>query len=382
MSVMSERLAAPRRERVVKNPVPWYTPRFWHGMRFSSWIKTLARNDFDVSFTKLHTTFSITCISGINSLLAGLDSLFYGRVAKKVELKEPPLFILGHWRAGTTFLHELLIRDPEHTFPDTYQCFVPHHFLFTEKWLAPLTSMLIPSRRPMDNMAAGWKRPQEDEFALCSLGIPTPYLTMLFPRRGPADADYLDLKNLSPKERASWSAALDSFFRRITYRDPRRIVVKSPPHTARVRTLKELYPQAKFVHIVRDPYELFVSTVGLWKSLNEVQRMQTLGDQAWMEEFVLNTLDRMYASFEEDRLLLDEHQLYELKYEDLIEHPLERVREMYAELELGDFSRVEPAIAKHLSEVKNYRPNQYDLPEEKRQIIRERWAPYIERYGY
>jgi hypothetical protein len=80
--------------------------------------------------------------------------------------------------------------------------------------------------------------------------------------------------------------------------------------------------------------------------------------------------------------LLDEHQLYELKYEDLIEHPLERVREMYAELELGDFSRVEPALAKHLSEVKNYRPNQYDLPEEKRQMIRERWSSYIERYGY
>lgn len=379
---MSERLAAPRRERVVKNPVPWYTPRFWHGMRFSSWMKTLARNDFDVSFTKLHTTFSITCISGINSLLAGLDSLFYGRVAKEVELKEPPVFILGHWRAGTTFLHELLIRDPEHTFPDTYQCFVPHHFLFTEKWLAPLTSMLIPRRRPMDNMAAGWKRPQEDEFALCSLGIPTPYLTMLFPRRGPADMDYLDLKNLPPEERASWSEALDTFFRRITYRDPRRIVVKSPPHTARVRTLKELYPNAKFVHIVRDPYELFISTVGLWKSLNEVQRMQTLGDQAWLDEFVLSTLDRMYTAFEEDRQLLDEHQLYEIKYENLVESPLDRVREMYAELELGDFSRVEPALIKHLSEVKNYRPNQYDLPEEKRQIIRERWAPYIERYGY
>jgi hypothetical protein len=379
---MSERLAAPRRDRVVKNPVPWYTPRFWHGMRFSSWIKTLARNDFDVSFTKLHTAFSITCISGINSLLAAQDKLFFGRAIKNVEIKEPPIFILGHWRAGTTFLHELLIRDPRHTFPTTYQCFVPHHFLFTEKWLAPLTSLLIPRRRPMDNMAAGWKRPQEDEFALCSLGVPTPYLSMLFPRRGPADVDYLDLKNLSPAERGEWSEALDTFFRRITYRDPRRIVVKSPPHTARVRTLKELYPQAKFVHIVRDPYELFISTVGLWKSLNEVQRMQTLGDQAWLDEFVLSTLDRMYASFEEDRQLLDEHQLYELKYEDLVEHPLERVREMYAELQLGDFSLVEPALAKHLSEVKNYRPNQYDLPEEKRQMIRERWAPYIERYGY
>ena len=382
MSVISERLAAPRRKRVVKNPVPWYTPRFWHGMRFRSWMNVLARNDFDVSFTKLHTASSITCISGLNSLLAGLDRLFYANKVAKVEITQPPVFILGHWRAGTTFLHELLIRDPNHTFPNTYQCFVPHHFVFTESWLAPLTSLLIPRRRPMDNMAAGWKRPQEDEFALCSLGVPTPYLTMLFPKRGPADMQYLDLHDLSDQERAKWRDELHGFFRRVTYRDPRRIIVKSPPHTARVRTLKELYPDAKFVHIVRDPYELFISTLGLWKSLNEVQRMQTLGDQAWLEEFVLSTLERMYAAFESDRELLSENQLVELKYEDLIQNPLDRMEGLYSQLQLGDFSLVKPALEKHLADVKNYRPNQYDLPEEQRRMIRERWADYIDRYGY
>jgi omega-hydroxy-beta-dihydromenaquinone-9 sulfotransferase len=382
MSVISERLAAPRHKRVVKNPVPWYTPRFWHGMRFSTWLSVLARNDFAVSFTKLHTAASITCVSGINSLLAGLDNLFHARSVEKVEITHPPLFILGHWRAGTTFLHELLIRDPNHTFPNTYQCFVPHHFVFTESWLAPLTSILIPKRRPMDNMAAGWKRPQEDEFALCNLGVPTPYLSMLFPKRGPADTQYLDLSELSETDRAKWREALHNFFRRVTYRDPRRIVVKSPPHTARVRTLQELYPQAKFVHIVRDPYELFISTLGLWKSLNEVQRIQSLGDQEWLEEFVLSTLERMYAAFESDRQLLAENQLIELKYEDLVQNPMQCVRDLYAKLELGDFALIEPALKKHLAEVKNYRPNQYDLSEEKRRVIRERWADYIERYGY
>jgi hypothetical protein len=345
-------------------------------------MKVLARNQFDVSFSKLHTALSITAVSGINSFLATLDKLFCSSAVSRVEITEPPLFILGHWRAGTTFLHELMIRDPRHTFPDTYQCFVPHHFVFTEKWLAPLTSVLIPKRRPMDNMAAGWQRPQEDEFAICNLGIPTPYLSMLFPRRGPADPEYLDLRSLSDNDRKQWSEALNYFFRRITYRDPRRIVVKSPPHTARLRTLVELYPQAKFVHIVRDPYELFISTVSLWKSLNEVQRVQSRGDESWLEEFVLATFERMYAALEADRQLLGADQLVELKYEELVQNPLEEVRSVYSKLNLGDFSLIEPELKTHLADVKNYRPNQYELSDEKRQLIATRWARYIEHYGY
>ena len=382
MSVLSKRLAKPRRERAVKNPIPWYTPRFWHGMRATTWFSHLATNHFDVSLSKVPTVASITGVSFFNSALAAIDRLVYGRRVSRVQLKAAPLFILGHWRSGTTFLHELLIRDPAHTFPSTYQCFAPHHFVFTESWITPWTKGLLPSRRPMDNMAAGWQRPQEDEFALGNLGQPTPYLSMLFPNRGPVYPEYLDLRDLNPEELKAWQDALVNFFRRITYRDNRRIVVKSPAHTARVRTLLEMFPDAKFVHLVRDPFDVFASTVNLWKSLNEEQRVQATGDQAWIEEYVLDGLERMYAAFEEDRQLLGDDQLYDLRYEDLIEDPLGQMSRIYDRLDLGDFSRVEPAVAGHLAEVKNYRRNHYELTEETCDRVRNRWDAYIDRYGY
>jgi hypothetical protein len=382
MSVLSEQLAAPRRKRTVKNPIPWYTPRFWHGMRMGTWLKVLANNGFALSFSRLHTALSITFFCGCNSLLAAIDRFIYGRQISRVEITEPPLFILGHWRSGTTFLHELLIHDPDHTYPTTYQCFVPHHFVLTDAWLTPWTEKLLPNRRPMDNMAAGWQRPQEDEFALGNLGVPTPYLSMMFPSRGPAYSEYLDLKDLSEPDLERWRTELDRFFRRITFRDNRRIVVKSPPHTARVRTLVDMYPNAKFVHLVRNPYDLFVSTVNLWKSLNEVQRMQGTGDQKWVEEYVLDSMDRMYAALDRDRELLGDDQLYELRYEDLVDDPLVCLRELYRQLNLGDFSRIEPSAARHLVDVKNYRPNHYEMSDEQRHAISQRWAGYLERYGY
>ena len=123
MSVLSERTAKPRRERVVKNPFPWYTPRFWHGMRTSTWLSHLVTNRFDVSLAKLPTVASITGVSFLNSALAGIDRLIYGRRVSQTPLKAAPLFILGHWRSGTTFLHELLIRDPAHTYPQYLSMF-------------------------------------------------------------------------------------------------------------------------------------------------------------------------------------------------------------------------------------------------------------------
>ncbi len=382
MSLLSQRSATPPQQRMIKNPFPWYAPRFWHGMRFSTWLRSLARNRFIVSLDRIPAALGITAISGINSAASAIDHLVYsGRIAR-TELTSPPIFILGHWRAGTTFLHELLIRDPLHTYATTYQCFAPHHFVLTDRWITPWTGMFLPSRRPMDNMAAGWQRPQEDEFALGNLGVPTPYASMMFPQHGPLNEEYLDLQSLSPAELEIWKCELLRFFRRITFRDPRRIVVKSPPHTARIRTILEMFPDARFVHLVRDPYELFLSTINLWKSLNEAQRMQTVGEQAWVEEYVLRSHETMYAAYEQDRELLSEDRLYELRFEDLIAEPSEMLRDVYAQLDLGDFSRVETPMEMHLADVKKHRRNHYELPEDKREMVRSRWAGYFERYGY
>ena len=190
------------------------------------------------------------------------------RIAKATPHPEP-VFILGHWRSGTTLLHEFLILDPRHGSPTTYQCMSPHHFLMSESLAVEHLNWMMPGRRPMDNMLSGWNRPQEDEFALANLGAPTPYLEFAFPRADRRlDAGAFDLTGLKPYELRRWKRALTGLLRRIAMRDPRRLILKSPLHSCRLPTLLELFPRAKFVHIVRDPMTVFPSTVHLWKSLN------------------------------------------------------------------------------------------------------------------
>jgi hypothetical protein len=161
-----------------------------------------------------------------------------------------------------------------------------------------------------------------------------------------------------------------------------RIVLKSPTHTARVRTILEVFPDARFVHIVRDPLILFASTVRLWTSLSQVEGLQSPLVADWIPGHVLDTFVRMYARFEQDRDLIPPGRLVDIHYESLVADPVGQMRRIYDELDLGDFAAVQPEIAKYAQEMQDYRTNRHTIAPEMAERVRQRWAPYFERYGY
>jgi len=382
---MATTLAKPTPEKrppfAAKSYSSLLTPRFWHGMTFSAWAKLLVRNRFAISPRRFPLACAISGFTLLNSGLRILQELMYGRRADARHLSQWPIFIIGHWRSGTTLLHELMVLDSRHNFPTTYQCFAPHHFLLTELFITEWFGFVLPSRRPMDNMEAGWTRPQEDEFALCNLGIRSPYLTIAFPNRPPADREYLDLVGLPPEEIQRWKDALLWFLKRVNYSDPRRIVLKSPPHTARVKTLAELFPAARFVHITRNPYEIFSSTMKLWSSLYRDQALQVSRDPG-LREYVFDSLERMYAAYAQQRQYVPDERLHELRYEDLVADPVGQIAAIYDRFELGGFDKVQPRLHEYQESRRDYRTNRHRLDEDLRQEIRRRWSWYFEEFGY
>jgi hypothetical protein len=204
---------------------------------------------------------------------------------------------------------------------------------------------------------------------------------MGFPNLPPQDVEYLELKPLPAAARERWKRGMHRFLQSVACRKPGPIVLKSPPHTARVRTLLELFPDARFVHIVRDPVSVFMSTVRLWRSLYQVQGLQ-VDDGRDLTEYVLATFQQMYRSFEEDRPLLRATHYYEVRYEDLIADPLSQMRALYEQLHLGDFQSVRPQLEAFLESKKNYRTNRFEPPHEVRTMVLDRWSDFASRYGY
>lgn len=358
-----------------------WSPRMWEGCSFAAWMRLLIRGHFAVQFSYLYIAIVVTFVSLMHSVLRLMQEVIYGRHVRDTKIDQAPIFIIGHWRTGTTLLHELLIQDERFGYPNTYQCMEPNHFLLTEKLFTKIFRWVTPSHRPMDNMAAGFERPQEDEFALCMLGQPSPYLMIAFPNSPPICQEFLDLEGVPPRQLESWKRAFLRFLKQLTLKSPKRLVLKSPPHTARIKVLHEMFPEARFIHIVRDPHVVFPSTVNLWKSLSRTHGLQTPKNLG-IEEYVFETFNRMYARLEEGKKLVPATHFYELRYEELVRDPLGEIEKIYEQLHLEDFAAMKPRLEKYLETIKGYETNRYQITPELRERIDARWGEVMRRYGY
>jgi hypothetical protein len=202
-----------------------------------------------------------------------------------------------------------------------------------------------------------------------------------FPNHPPRGQEYLDLVNVSPGRLRRWKRTFKNLLKAITYKAGKRLVLKSPPHTARVHVLKQMYPDALFLHIVRDPYVVFPSTVNLWRTLYATHGLQT-PTGAGLEEHVLGTFTRMYDRLAADKKLLDPKQFYELRYEDLTRDPAGELKKVYAHFGLGGYDEFLPRLQAYLATIKGYETNRYQLTPEQRAEVTRRWGDVIRRYGY
>lgn len=361
--------------------VSWKTGVIWMGCGFPALWRLLAAQRFRLPLASLPECGCDVLCALFNSTLGSLQDLLLARSLNRIALADDPLFVVGHWRTGTTLLHELLALDPQHRCPTNYECFVPHHFLISQQWLKPWIRFVLPKNRIADQMPVEWDLPQEDEFGLLALGAPSPYRDLAFPNEPPQfDASYT-LADLSPRERTRWEHALRKFLRCLIRNRPGRLVLKSPPHTFRLPVLEQLFPRARYLHIVRDPYAVFASTIKLWKSLFAAQSYQRPAFVG-LDERVLTTFCQMYDSFESARRDIDPQRICDVRYEDLVRDPLAQMRQIYQRLELGDFAPTAPAVAAYFAQRTGYRPSRYQLAPEHHAAVTQHWLPYMQKYGY
>ncbi len=320
----------------------------------------------------------ISLAAALNSLTERVNS------SPKIDFPIPkaPIFIIGHWRSGTTLLHELLALVPEFVAPTTVDVFFPYASENAKRRLGWLFDTMVPEDRIIDRMAVSATSPQEEEFALAQMTGMSPYLTYCFPRAAQRYESYLDFDGVDEEAIERWFVAYESFAGRLQMEHCGRLLFKSPPSTARIGLLASRYPDARFLHISREPSEIIQSTLRMLKDSIPMAQLQSF-EFGSLEQLVFDRARKMYARYFDAATGLAGKRLLEIRFEDLIEKPRPTLRAV-----LNFLGPDEPTMAweKLLDELKNrsgYQRNCYPQPTPR---ILERLcaelAPYYQRFGY
>lgn len=362
---------------------------FLYGISFSVWCRLLWRIKYAFPFKYLPKIFGITCFSIVNSSFKFVENFSYQKRIEKTPMRFDPIFILGHWRSGTTHLQYILSQDSRFATANTYQVLFPSTFLLTETLGKKILEPFVPQKRPQDNMSGGLDYPNEDEIALGVLTGFSPYLSWPFPQHENYFQRYFTLEDISLKECQRWKKEYFFFLKKLTFKYKKPLIIKSPGHTYRIKLLLELFPSAKFVHIYRHPYAIYPSVQYLYetwqKQFDFLERpdFHFLQNTKALQERIGQSYTKMYDRFFLEVALINPENYHEICYEELEKQPMIELKKIYEHLHLPPFSEVESSFNQYLASVADYQKISHNtLTPETKDFIAKTWKRNFEKWGY
>jgi hypothetical protein len=329
---------------------------------FSTNLRTWAYILSEINFSWPQLPFLIKGILStlILTPLRIIESIKLKKIIHSFQLKYPPIFVIGCPRSGTTHLFNLLCQNQNFSYLTTKHAFTfPYAELISKiKVLDPFIKN-VKLERPMDNVELTLDSPQEDEFAFTTLSALTPYLGVLLCRRHYID-HYLTPDDMSPRQKAKWRKQYLYTIKKIAYLNGNKpLILKNPANTGRIKELLTLFPDAKFIHIYRNPYNVFKSLVHHLEVTPKKISNLSFGKKI-AEELAINFYKKLMITYFEQKNLIQNNHLAEVKYEDLIENPLIEVKRIYDLLQIQYDRKVVKQTENYIKLLAAYKTNFFD----------------------
>lgn len=313
------------------------------------------------------------------------EKLFINDKFKGLKLEQDPVFIIGHWRSGTTHLHNILCQDPQMAYTTTYQSVFPDtlfnklgRFLFEG-----FARILIPGTRKGDNVTLGMKLPQEEEFAL---GDKTPicfYYFWMFPRAIMKFYEqFVRFNRVDKGNVEAWKKDYNLLIHKaVKNTRGNRFLSKNPPNTARIKVLLEMFPKARFIHIHRNPIEVYLSTHHFFEKMLPHLQLQSI-DAAVLDEHIFELYTKLMKDYLAQRAFIPKGQLTELSFEELERDPKGCIERLYADLNLEGFKESEGYFEGYLNKMKSYQKNKHYVTSVLVNRIKSEWRFTMDEWGY
>jgi hypothetical protein len=307
----------------------------------------------------------------------------YSRKLAALKFAEDPIFIVGHWRSGTTHLHNVISQDKRLGYLTTLQAVFPTCSILLSRsaTMKKAVAKLLPAKRMMDNVKMGIDFPQEEEFSVSCLTTSSHHCNH-FPRTIRESFDKYVLMNMSPKEMSRWKKTYMGVIRKAAFMaGGKRLILKNPYSTARIETLLELFPNAKFIHIYRNPYNIYVSALHDFIKEAEEMALQEFTEEdfsALCYELYEKLMKQYWKSIEK----VPKGNLCEVSYETFEMEPMAEVLRIYSELGLDASDEMQRSVSAYLDSISGYRKNKYSYNDSLVKEIGSKWDFAIRRMNY
>jgi hypothetical protein len=317
------------------------------------------------------------------------EKLFNRDDIRQHQLREDPIFIIGHWRSGTSYMQYLLGQDPQFGYLNKFQAIFPEIFLHSEKtiksWAGriPQTINLIKDAKNM-SINLKWDSPSEIEIALTTMISPASlHWGHIFPNECNEYFDkFLFFEGVSDTEVQQWRHDYSYLIDKISLKnDGRQILIKSPGNTSRIQKLLELYPNARFIYLHRNPYDIFYSSQKLWQTLLDNLALQHF-DQAQMEQKIVAIYKKLLSRYLHQRSLIPEGQLVEIRFESFTNHPLESLWDIYEQLNIKNFEASEAEFRSFLEDQPQKSSASYQYEDRIIRWINREWKFAFDEWNY
>lgn len=350
------------------------------GANPGTWFSILRRHWRDIDWQFWPKTIIVSIVICLMWPVILWERLRYDKRIRATKMKGP-LFILGHQRSGTTYLNYLIGRDPQFAHLTVKESFMPWVYLTSQSILTQIYRKALPETRPMDNLRMGLDLPTEPEYSLGNMTMETMIPGYYFPNRL-SEVFKRTVLFESTHAKTQWQRTLLYFLQKLTLRNSgKQLVIKSPENTGRIKEILEVFPDARFIHISRNPYSVYFSTERLYSITLPMVTMQHCAPQK-VEDYILYSYKEMMSKYLRERELIPAGHLAEIRYEELIGNESVVLRNAYDDCGLSGFEDALPHIESEVRSYNDYQTNKYSYPEIRKQEVYAAWKDIFSALGY
>jgi hypothetical protein len=259
----------------------------------------------------------------------------------------------------------------------------PNIFLSYEKMLNKIVTNGLPSKRPMDKLEMKPYLPYEEEYAIANLSPYSFYHAWYFPKKiEHYFKKYVLFEGVSENIISDWKKSYIYFLKKISYKNKeKQIVLKSLVNTAKIKHILEMFPDAKFIHLYRNPYPLYYSTWKLYNSILPIFSFQNV-DKEKLDKTIVDIYKKIYKKFFKEKNLIPKENLIEIKYEEFTNNPIKTLERIYKQFKIRNFNTTKHKFESYIKKHENYEKNHHKMNDKIKEKIYNEWKFAFKKFDY